>query len=97
VHSLAILEAIGGYAVAPPVIALTSLEESEVTPIASRHGAVAIHLMRFVGPSALGEQARRTRTGPALVSVGFPDYARRPCSKNVPCHSRKQDQCNRCQ
>ena len=40
-HSLAILEAIGGYAVAPPVIALTSLEESEVTSIASRHGAVA--------------------------------------------------------
>ena len=40
-HSLAILEAIGGHTVAPPVIALTSLEESEVTPIASRHGAVA--------------------------------------------------------
>ena len=41
VHSLAMLEAIGGHAMAPPVIALTSLEESEVTPIASRHGAVA--------------------------------------------------------
>lgn len=41
VHSLAILEAIGGHPVAPPVIVLTSLEESEVTPIASRHGAVA--------------------------------------------------------
>lgn len=40
-HALAILEAIGGHAVAPPVIALTSLEESEVMPIASRHGAVA--------------------------------------------------------
>ena len=40
-HSLAILEAIGGHPVAPPVIALTSLEESEVTPIASQHGAVA--------------------------------------------------------
>jgi DNA-binding NtrC family response regulator len=40
-HSLAILEAISGYALAPPVIALTSLEESEVTPIASRNGAVA--------------------------------------------------------
>ena len=41
VHSLAILETIGGHPVAPPVIVLTSLEESEVTPIASRHGAVA--------------------------------------------------------
>lgn len=40
-HALAILEAINGYALAPPVIALTSLEESEVTPIAIRHGAVA--------------------------------------------------------
>jgi len=41
VHSLAILEAIGGHPAAPPVIVLTSLEESEVTPIARRHGAVA--------------------------------------------------------
>jgi DNA-binding NtrC family response regulator len=39
--SLAILEAIGGHPVAPPVIALTSLQESKVTPVASRHGAVA--------------------------------------------------------
>ena len=38
-HALAIVEAIGGHTTAPPVIALTSLEESEVTPIASRHGA----------------------------------------------------------
>jgi CheY-like chemotaxis protein len=41
IHSLTILRAIGGNPIAPPVIALTSLEESEVTPIASRHGAVA--------------------------------------------------------
>ncbi len=40
VHSLAILEAIGGHPIAPPVIVLTSLEKSEVTPIVSRHGAV---------------------------------------------------------
>ena len=40
-HALAILEAIGDHPVAPPVIVLTSLEESEVTPVASRHGAVA--------------------------------------------------------
>jgi DNA-binding NtrC family response regulator len=41
VHSLAILEAIGGHPASPPVIVLTSLEESEVTPIAAQHGAVA--------------------------------------------------------
>jgi DNA-binding response OmpR family regulator len=40
-HALAILEAIGGHTVAPPVIALTSLDESEIPPIASQHGAVA--------------------------------------------------------
>jgi DNA-binding NtrC family response regulator len=40
-HSLAILEAIGNRAVGPPVIALTSLDESEVMSIASRHGAAA--------------------------------------------------------
>ena len=38
-HALAILEAIGDHTMAPPVIALTSLEESELTRIASRHGA----------------------------------------------------------
>ena len=41
IHSLTILEAIGGHPAAPPVIALTSLEESEVTPIANRYGTVA--------------------------------------------------------
>ena len=40
-HALAILEAIGGHTMAPPVIALTSLDESEVTPIATQHGALA--------------------------------------------------------
>jgi AmiR/NasT family two-component response regulator len=40
-HSLAILEAVADNAFAPPVIALTSLEESEMTPIAIRHGAGA--------------------------------------------------------
>jgi DNA-binding NtrC family response regulator len=41
VHSLNLLQAIGGHPLAPPVIVLTSLDESEITPIASRHGAVA--------------------------------------------------------
>jgi DNA-binding NarL/FixJ family response regulator len=41
VHSLAILETISGHHTSPPVIVLSSLEESEVTPIAIQHGAVA--------------------------------------------------------
>jgi DNA-binding response OmpR family regulator len=49
-HSLAILEAIGGHPVAPPVIVLTSLEESDVTPIASRHGAVVCLTKPFQHP-----------------------------------------------
>ena len=38
-HSLAILEAVADNAFAPPVIALTSMEESEMTPLATRHGS----------------------------------------------------------
>ena len=41
VHSLAILEALDYSGTAPPVIALTGLEESEMTLIARRHGAAA--------------------------------------------------------
>jgi DNA-binding response OmpR family regulator len=41
VHVLAILEALGGHAAAPPIIVLTSLEESVVSPIAIQHGAAA--------------------------------------------------------
>jgi DNA-binding NtrC family response regulator len=56
VHSLAILEAIGGHPASPPVIVLTSLEELEVMPIATQHGAVAClgkpfqheHLMKAI-------------------------------------------------
>ena len=38
-HSLAILEALDYSQAAPPVIALTKLDEAEVGPIARRHGA----------------------------------------------------------
>jgi len=41
VHSLALLEALDYSQVAPPVIAVTSLGESEAAPVARRHGAVA--------------------------------------------------------
>lgn len=51
IHSLTILEAIGGHPVAPPVIVLTSLEESEVTPIANRYGTVACLGKPFQYPS----------------------------------------------
>ena len=44
--ALAILEAIGGHTAAPRVIALTSLEESEVTPIASQHGCLPRQLFQ---------------------------------------------------
>lgn len=39
VHSLTILEALDYSQTAPPAIAVTGLEESEMTPIARRHGA----------------------------------------------------------
>jgi DNA-binding response OmpR family regulator len=41
IHSLSILEAMGWAETAPPIIVVTSLEESEAAPIASRHGAAA--------------------------------------------------------
>jgi DNA-binding response OmpR family regulator len=41
VHSFAILDALDCSEAAPPVIAVTGLEESEMTPIAFRHGAAA--------------------------------------------------------
>ena len=39
VHSMAVLEAIGSSAAAPPVIAITSRKETEIAPIAFRRGA----------------------------------------------------------
>ena len=41
IHSISALEAIGCCDSAPPVIAVTGLEESEMAPIAYRHGAAA--------------------------------------------------------
>ncbi len=41
IHSLSILEAMGWAETAPPIIVVTSLNESEAAPIASRHGAAA--------------------------------------------------------
>jgi DNA-binding NtrC family response regulator len=41
IHSLSVLEAIGYCEAAPPVIVVTGLEESGMTPIAYRHGAAA--------------------------------------------------------
>ena len=40
VHSMAVLEAIGSSAAAPPVIAITGLEETEVAPIAFSRGSI---------------------------------------------------------
>ena len=41
IHSMAILEAITARETAPPVIVVTGLEQSEMAPIARRHGATA--------------------------------------------------------
>lgn len=41
IHSMSILEAIAACESAPPVIVVTGFEESEMTPIAHRHGATA--------------------------------------------------------
>jgi DNA-binding NtrC family response regulator len=41
IHSLSILEALSYCKTAPPVIVVTGFEESEMEPIAYRHGAVA--------------------------------------------------------
>ncbi len=41
IHSMSILEAIAACDSAPPIIVVTGFEESEMTPIAHRHGAAA--------------------------------------------------------
>lgn len=41
IHSMAILEAISASETAPPVIVVTGFEESDMAPIARRHGAAA--------------------------------------------------------
>ena len=78
-HALAIHEAIGGHEVGPPVIALTSLKESEVTPIPSRHGAV-ICLGKPFQHSTLAKAIERCLAQPRSVSCdlwGHPRQRRR--------------------
>jgi DNA-binding NtrC family response regulator len=85
-HALAILEAIGGHEVAPPVIALTSLEESEVMPIASLHGA-AICLGKPFQHSSLAKAIERCLAQPRSVSCdlwGHPRQRRRRARAGQP-------------
>ena len=85
-HALAILEAIGGHEVAPPVIALTSLEESEVMPIASRHGAVTC-LGKPFQHSSLAKAIERCLAQPRSTSCdlwGHPRQRRRHARAGQP-------------
>ena len=41
IHSMAVLEAVTSREAAPPVLVVTGLEQSEMEPIARRHGAAA--------------------------------------------------------
>jgi DNA-binding response OmpR family regulator len=62
-HGTALLEAA---AARLPVIALTSLEEMDMTPIAQRHGAVACVAKPFA-PGALAAAIRRVERHPVVA------------------------------
>ena len=49
IHSLSVLDAITYRKTAPPVIVVTASEESEMAPMAYRHGATACIGKRFTG------------------------------------------------
>ena len=83
-HALAILEAISGHAFAPPVIALTSLEESEVTPIASRHGAV-VCLGKPFQHANLAKAIELCLAQPRSVSCDLWGHPSQRCSRALTC------------
>ncbi len=80
VHCLTLLQAIGGHPVAPPIIVLTSLEESEVTPIATRHGAVACLTKPFQHAS-LSEAIELCLALPRSISCDLWGHPRQRCRR----------------
>lgn len=70
IHGMAILEAITARESSPPVIVVTGFEQSEMAPIARRHGAAAC----IAKPFAVHELLAR------IDEVCPADYASSPCN-----------------